>query len=228
MSAFVDRHGLIDAFLLEVEAPRPKVRWDFYQRSLAEHGYELRDEAGRLAHRGDVHFAFSAPERAFEDEAVVVELTRRRIISERAVACLLMVDFPNPVQSHRRASLFRHTPTQARYDGDKWDLEARLVEAILAQSDTPGTAEAEFRRYWEKAGDWRAEFGGIIDNYLIALQLRLDTWPGFESIARLMTSRRRAISKRPLVEFSLTLPTATNVPERPLRMGPDAEVIDEE
>ena len=154
ITAFLDRGGLLDALEVEVSNGAPSARWDFYRRSVEEHGYELRDESGQLAHRGDVHFAFPAPERAFEDDVIVSELTRRGILSRRAAACLLMVDFPNPVFSRRRESLLRHVPaTSQRADG-QWDLEVRLVDSILDASVTDDSPEAEFRRYWETGDEW--------------------------------------------------------------------------
>ena len=71
-------------------------------------------------------------------------------------------------------------------------------------------------------------FGLIIDSYLEALQGRLNTWEGFESIARLIVSRRLEMRKRPLLEFRLTLPVATKVPTERLRMLPDANIEMEE
>ncbi len=43
-------------------------------------------------------------------------LLQQRVISRRFAACLLMVDFPNPVFSERRAALMRYVPETARLD----------------------------------------------------------------------------------------------------------------
>lgn len=220
---FLDTHFLIDDLLIESELGPPSAPWEYYERVVREHGYELRDEEGRLALRGDTHFAFPGFERAQEDRDIVAELLQRRLLSPRIAACLGMVDFSNPVGSPRRAALMRHVPEVSTRGSNGWDLGDRMVASILAAA-TPGTPEQEFAELWADGDNWRSSFGSRIDSFLKALQDRLDTWEGFESIARLVVSRRREALRRPLLEFRLTLPVATAVSDARLRMTPLANV----
>ena len=63
--------------------------------------------------KGDTHFCFLVPERAFEDLVVLREAIEIGLLTERLAACLLMVDSRNPVFSGRRGALLRHVPATA-------------------------------------------------------------------------------------------------------------------
>lgn len=224
VTPFLDSALLLDVLEIESNAGALSAPWPSYQRLLIDHGYELRDEAGKLAQKGDTHFALPAFERSLEDVKVVAALIQRGVLSPRLVACLAMVDFPNPVWSVRRASLMCHVPPTTARNGQTWDLDDRIVAAISAADAPPDSPEAEFLQWWNMGGNWRIDFGRHIDSYLTALQMQLDTWSGFEAIGRLLESQRRRARKRPLLEFSLTLPRATALPDTSLRMTTTATI----
>lgn len=224
VTPFLDTSTLLDLLAIEVNSVPLSVKWDHYQRLLVNHGYELRDEGGQLARRGDTHFAFPAFERALEDQKVTAGLLQRGLLSKRVAACLVMVDFTNPVWSPRRESLMRYVPETASLGVDGWDLGETILKAVQASGAAPGSPEAEFLALWNVGEDWSEIFGQRLTQYLNTLQAQLDTWEGFEAVGRLIESQRRRARKRPLLEFSLTLPRATNLPDADLRMTFQATV----
>ena len=65
--------------------------------------YDFRLQAGAFSQKGDTFFAFFVPAAAREDVVLLQQLIARGIITKRLAACLMMVDFANPVYSdHRR------------------------------------------------------------------------------------------------------------------------------
>lgn len=218
MTPFLDSGSLFDLVAIPIDPPPLSTQWPFYRRMLVDQGYELRDENGHLAHEGDTHFAFPAFERSLEDQQVVSLMLQRGLLSKRMAACLVMVDFPNPVWSERREALMRHVPASASHSAQGWNLEAAMLQAIQNAVVSPASPEAEFLELWSVGDDWPTQFGQRITNYLQALQTRLDSWDGFEAIGRLIESQRRRARKRPLLEFSLTLPRAVKLPDACLRM----------
>jgi hypothetical protein len=222
---FLDTNLLLDELRIESDANSPTAPWEHYQKAIDKHGYELRDEFGQLAAIGDTHFAFPAFERAEEDRSVVAELIRRKLLTERLVACLAMVDFPNPISSPRRAALFRHVPDTANRTADGWDLSDAIRSSILAAMPPgPGSPEEEFAELWAVGENWRTHFGQIIDQYLAALQNNLQSWEGFEAVARLIAFRRHEARSRPLLEFKLTLPVTAALPYQRLRITRQATI----
>jgi hypothetical protein len=224
---FLDTDGLGGTLGVTIPPGGISAPWEHYERVVREHGYELRDDRGALAARGDVHFAFPAPERAFEDQSVVRELVAQSILPRRVAATLLMVDFANPVFSRRREALLAHVPAAAHRSGGLWDLESRLVESIQRAADA-GSPEAEFATLWEAGEAWSGAFAAKIAAYVLALQAALEDRAGFDAIARCIASRRDLARHRPLLEFGLTLPFATRLPTARIRMRADGTTEEEE
>jgi hypothetical protein len=168
-----------------------------------------------VGRKGDTFFAFLVPEPAFEDLDVLSQLLRRKILTPRFAACLLMVDFPNPVFSTRRQRLMRYVPGRSRLTDGGSNLPSAMVAAIEeAMSDPPpGSPEGEFLAGWRlPETGWKAAFERRIERYFEALRARANTEEGFDGWVRLADSRRRQFRGRPLAEFGLTLPT-TNIPK---------------
>jgi hypothetical protein len=197
-----------------------------YAALIATHDLRVRGEG--VDQQGDVPFCFTVPERAHEDVIVVGELIRREALSARLAACLLMVDFPNPVGSRRRAALARHLPDEAGLT-PRTNLDATLVPVLqaAAAASAEGSPEREFAAHWDLGpAAWQAAFATRVNAYLRLAAQRLATDAGSDEVFRLAESRRREFRRRPLIEFGLTLPVAVNIPAttRPLDMTERATI----
>lgn len=210
---FLNTDALLDRIGLEPDISRLTVSGRFYLDSLRRYDFKLTD--GHYTQPGDTYFAFLVPEPAFEDLDLLSKLLDDRLVTPRFAACLIMVDFPNPVFSPRRAQLMQYVPPTARLENGRGDLPAAMSESIAAAAlglpaDSP---EHEFLANWRLGDDrWQADFSARIERYFAALSARLATPDGFDDYVRLADSRRREYAKRPLQEFRLTIPT-TNIPE---------------
>lgn len=225
---FLDLDSLIDStgVGLPVDIPRLRMSGVTYSDLIKRHN--LRVRGGSIDVAGDVPFCFLVPERAHEDVLVVLGMLARNHLSRRLAACLLMVDFPNPVFSPKRAGLLRHAPKGPL--GAASDLDATFVDAIRAASATAGedSAETEFIANWDLGpDDWQDAFADRMSAYLVAVAERLASSEGADEIFRLAESRRREFKRMPLAEFDLSLPVAMGIPEDtlPLEMREDATVV---
>jgi hypothetical protein len=229
---FVNTAALLDTLGLAPDIAPIRVPGRFYRASLARYDVALSD--GVVSVPGDTFFAFLVPEPALEDLDVLAQLLRRRLLSERFAACLLMVDYPNPVCSMRRASLMAHVPSTVRAApaggaaGLGAELEARFVGSAEAAASAAGlgSPEAEFLALWRlPAAGWRPHFEARIAAYFARLGALAGTEEGFDGWVRLAESRRRAFRKRPIAEFRLTTPTTNIPPDAPsLTMAEDGTV----
>jgi hypothetical protein len=204
---------------------RQKTAGKFYRSALDKFGVRLKD--GGFTLEQDTHFAFPVPECSFEDAMVLRELLGRGAISRRLAVSMLSMDFPNPVFSERRARLLTYVPSTCALDGGG-ELEQQFVAAVRKSPNAaiPGSAEAELLGIWDLPADsWESDLAGRIQQYWKAIESRLATAGGFDDMFRLAESRRRQFRKRPLAEFGLTLPCATNITlAAPLRMTEQAQV----
>lgn len=209
---FFDQDSLISELGVPASVP-PLVMARRRYKALVER-HDLRVRGGSVDMKGDVPFCFTVPERAFEDVLVVRILVQRGVLSDRLAACLLMVDFTNPLDSPKRASLLRHVPATAGTT-ETTSLDATLVPAILeaASANAEDSPENEFAAHWNLGGDgWRDGFGKRIESYLAAVVAKLDTDAGCDEIFRLAESRRRDFRRRASAEFGLSLPQAVGIP----------------
>ncbi|MDZ7734540.1 MAG: hypothetical protein U5R31_16960 [Acidimicrobiia bacterium] len=210
-----------DTVLLQANAPD-------YQQLLIQHKVTLRDENGVAVVPApqDIHFAFVVPERAFEDIETVRAAIARGLLSERLAACLLMVDFPNPVFSDRREQLLAHVPETATIVDGASTFSEEFAKAINNSSavDTPGTPEHEFSQHWAAGDGWPDHLGGLLTDYYQALGARLQSTAGLADIFRVAEARREQVRAMPIHENPLLFAT----PDPPLReslaMQPDASV----
>jgi hypothetical protein len=211
---FLNSEALLDHIGLEPDIETVKVRGQLYQDSLRRYDFALTD--GSFRQTGDTFFAFLVPEPAFEDLSVLDMLLQARLISPRFAACLLMVDFPNPIFSTRRRQLMAYVPETARLAAAgsvRSNLEEQFVAAVEAVADlAPDSPEQEFLANWRLPEDeWKTTFERRIEAYFASLQQKSATEEGFDAWVRLAESRRREFRRRPLAEFRLTIPT-TNIP----------------
>ena len=195
---------LLEDLGLDVPGQAPLVPGRHYLAGLARHRFRLEDGSG--AHwPGDTHFAFLFPEPGLEDNEVVRQAVRSGLLTERFAACALMVDFPNPVYSTRRAALLHHAPPESPVADLPEVTAQRIVDA--APSRGPGSAEAEFADMWAlPEQQWRAELSERLKSYADAVTAVVATDTGFDSCLRLAESRRRTFATSALNEFPLLLP----------------------
>lgn len=166
-------------------------------RSLKVH---VRDSEGHSV-PGDTHFAFVVPERAFEDDIIVDRMVENGVIPARLMLCALMVDFPNPILSERRASLSHHFPSTAATSDCGKELVAGTIGAISALHAGPNSPQQELLTWWEMGDDLTAHVRAALDAYASAVNDRLSKPEGVEEVLRLAESRRQRFRRRPLGEF---------------------------
>lgn len=218
---FVDSAALSEVLGL-ASPPRPFVPSSVYAESLRTFDVRLNDGAA-FERPGDTHFAFVVPERAFEDTDTLREAIERGILSRRLAACLLMVDFPNPIFSQKRQRLLEHVPDVAFGETD--DFSQTVVDAIRGSTAAtqPGTPEHEFAQLWDAGEDFKAPFDALLQNYYTAFGERLATQEGFDSYMRLAEARRDLVKAMPIAESPLLF-SRTNIPSRERIMLADGTV----
>lgn len=196
-----------------------------YKQSLKTFDFKLSDGEG-FTQLGDTHFAFVVPERAFEDTETLGQAMDRGLVTRRLAAALLMVDFPNPVFSTRRAALLKHAPATAAIKNGKSIYSEEFAQAIIAASakTSVGSPEKEFKDRWEKAAKLPGDLGNELKKYYGAIAQKLQTQAGFDDFVRLAESHRNRVRDTPLFEFPLLFPV-TNVSKNQRRvMKSDATV----
>lgn len=214
-SFFLNTDGLLDHIGLEPQIAPVSVPGSFYLSSLKRYDFVLTD--GDFSQPGDTFFAFLVPEPAFEDLHILAMLLEEKIIDRRFAACLLMVDFQNPVFSRRRRKLMSYVPEKAQLlttGKVRSDIAAQFVAVVEANehATTPDSAEQEFLANWRiPEAEWEHTFVRRIEEYFSHLQTASGTEEGFDGWVRLAESRRSEFRRRPLAEFRLTIPT-TNIP----------------
>jgi hypothetical protein len=226
LTFFFASDTLLNTIELEPDIAVPQVDAELYRRCLTEFAVEVTD--GRFRFPGDTHFVFMVPEPAFEDETVVNSLIARSAISRKLIACLLMVDFPNPVFSPRRAALMKYVPPTAVLGGAGDLPEFVTAVSRAAAALPPGSAEAELLANWSLSDtEWRRVFEKRIEDFMGNIAERLTSLAGVRDIFRLAESRRREFRKWPLAEFRLTTPV-TNIPEDAalLELTADGRVVE--
>jgi hypothetical protein len=226
LTFFINSDALVDVLGLDPGITEvPTVDAGVYLECLRRYEVAIADSRHRFP--GDTHFAFAVPEPAFEDVAILQSLRRLNVLSDKLAACMLMVDFANPVFSRRRAALLAYVPERARV-GAAGDFGAVFVAAVeRAAQGLPGeSAEHEFLASWAlPETTWRRELEARLRNLFAGVRERLASFDSFAPLFELAESRRREFRRRPLAEFRLTVPL-TNIPEDAplLELTPDARV----
>lgn len=216
-----------DAFALEEisldQPPTLTVPADRYLESLDSFEFRLSDGEG-FVQQGDTHFAFLVPERSFEDLKALEKALEIGMVTPRLAVCLLMVDFPNPVFSARRASLLDHVPAEATVDGFAQAFADNILAA--AESAVPGSPELEFADRWG-AGEngWRERANRDLGAYYEALTSQLSTQAGFDGFVKVAESRRDVMRGMPIFESRLLLPTTNIASGSRFALTPTAEAV---
>ncbi|HYP23175.1 MAG TPA: hypothetical protein VEV43_06355 [Actinomycetota bacterium] len=222
---FVDFDGLS-----RIGLPGPpgfSVSRAIYAKSLKTFDFRLDDGDG-FVQPGDTHFAFVVPERAFEDTETLAQAVDRGLITRRLAAALLMVDFPNPVFSARRASLLKHAPKTATIKSGKSTYSDDMANAIIAAAAaTPANSpEKEFVDRWNKAATLPGPLGDELEAYYDAIAKKLKTQAGFDDFVRLAESQRKRVRDQTrLVESLLLFPTTDVDDDERRAMKRDATVV---
>jgi len=179
-----------------------------YLASLDDFGFALTDGDFRHpadeARFADTHFACAVPERAFEDQATLQAALDAGLVSPRLAASLLMVDFPNPVFSQRRAALRAPHAPESAPSAAAYSQE--MADRILAAADAAGegSPEREFADRWGVGEDFADPFDALLTAYYQAVLDRLATREGFFDYVRLAESRRDRVRALPIGrEFEL-------------------------
>ena len=214
---FVDSEGLVE--VLGLAAPPPlSMAAAHYARTLETFDFALR--ADGFEQPGDTHFAFMVPERAFEDRAALESAIESGLVTPRLAACLLMVDFANPIFSARRGSLLAHAPQVP----DAQFAQATADAILLAAAATaPASPEREFAELWAAEDDWPARADARLAEYYDAITVHLATQEGADDYTRLADSRRARIRAMPVFENPLLF-AETNIAPAQLEMRPDGTV----
>ncbi|KOU22762.1 hypothetical protein ADK52_20280 [Streptomyces sp. WM6372] len=226
---WLNQDVLFDDLRLFTQAAPPRARAAGYLAGLTRFGFRLEEKCSGFSQPGDTFFAFVVPEAAHEDNEVIRQMVRKGLISARFAACVLMVDFPNPVFSPARSLLMRYvptTPTKAVELCDK--VTQAILDAVRTRNLPAGSPEARFAAHWQVPEDvWQSVFGQRVDAYLRKVTQQIQTASGFDDYVRLAESRRRQFRLMKLNEFELTLPV-TNIPPGapPLAMREDATVAE--
>jgi hypothetical protein len=226
LTFFFNSDTLLNTLELEPDIAVPQVDAGLYRDCLTK--FEVAVTDGNYRFAGDTHFVFVVPEPAFEDQTIVSSLITSETISRKLAACLLMVDFCNPIFSARRAALMKYVPQTAACGGtgDLPSFVAAVTESASALP--PGSAEAEFLTNWELPDNgWQHVFEKRIEDFMGKIADRLTSAVGVQDLFRLAESRRREFRKRPLAEFRLTTPV-TNIPESAalLQLTADGRVVE--
>ncbi|CAM3117436.1 hypothetical protein [Skermania piniformis] len=208
LSFFLDADALLGPLGVPLDpVPTPHVSGAAYADAVVELELRLDDGAG-FRQPGETFFAFLVPERAMEDQSVLNALLRQGVLSRRLALGLLLVDFPNPVYSARRAALLRYFPPSAAAGDGGGELDRLVPAAIAAAGGAVDGPEAEFTEWWERsaAADFELQASRVLADYLAACQRRLDAPGGAADLIRLAQGRRRRFRRSRLAEFALTLP----------------------
>lgn len=227
---FIDSECLHE--ILGLPAPGPEqftLASALYRDVLTARNVTIRQKGqALLAPPQDTHFAFVVPERAFEDIEMVRVAVEIGLVSRRLAACLLMVDFSNPVFSERRAALLERFPQTATLTDGQSSFSEDCANAILGSeaASTDGTPEAEFAQLWSVGEEWPARFSPMLTDYFAAVAVELGTADGADRVFRLAESRRGQVRTMPIgaeTELLFALPEPRL--DEPLRMLPTAAIV---
>ncbi len=240
---FVDFDGLEILKLKGPEAPF-STPGAHYGQALGDFGAVVKNEApGRprgdgedeFERRGDTHFAFFVPERAFEDVNFLKQLVAPEtgpplldLVSPRLAACLLMVDFPNPVFSEARAGLISHV-SPGPLAKEQWSgFSEELGDKIAAAAGEEDTAEAQFKVLWDQGEDgWQDAANRLLDQYYKGVSETVETAEGFANYFKLAEARRDRVRAMRIDETPLLF-AQTNLEAEELgklMMGRDGKVV---
>jgi hypothetical protein len=193
---FLHSDALLSTLKLGIAFPTPKANAAHYLKCLQRYEVAVRDE--HFSFPGDTHFAFQTSEPAFEDLVVLQELLARDVLSRKGAAALLMVDFPNPIFSPRRAKLLTYVPDRLAL-GAGAGFEQLFLPAVRAAAAgfPPEAPEQAFLSIWDLPdSEWESAVVERVHVYVAAIAEKIQTADGFDGFFRLAESRRREFRRR--------------------------------
>ncbi|NMG09974.1 hypothetical protein [Brasilonema sp. UFV-L1] len=218
---------------LSVSLPR-----DDYDAYLNKYDFKLvgtkgfaRETEKAFEYPGATYFAFYVPQVAAEDIYVTQRLLQSKVVTDKFVAALLMVDFKNPLFSEKRASLQKYakqitTGTIAnKVSSVPTDFAAKIkqtgAQACNAENFDACTAEEQFLYTWELPNEqWKQLTAKRLQGYVDSIA-NLETGERLDYLMRWSIKQRdRFASTRPfcaLYEVRLMFPetSLSEVPECP-------------
>ncbi|KAH8144489.1 uncharacterized protein LAJ45_11500 [Morchella importuna] len=236
---FFFNESVIEDLLPEhIEIPRTgNVNSVYYNESRTKLGlktiYQWDPMRVAFDHEGQTPWCVIVP--SLEDRQGVNMIRMRKLLSVHELLSLLMIDFPNPVYSHRRAKLLKYVPaTSTVTSAGAYTLGDSFRASIAASpaAEDPCSSESEFLHNLTLSD---TEFASRIVAYMDKVAERLRTPAGVEDYMHLAESRRRIFrpypgskspTASPLSEFLMTLPYATAIPQdwKPVEMTEDGQV----
>ncbi|MFI5342868.1 MAG: hypothetical protein ACHQUC_01470 [Chlamydiales bacterium] len=180
---------------------------EFYLGTLRDYHFVL--PFGKSHIKGDTYFAFLVPEVAGEDIDLLDQMVKKKIISKHLAACLLMVDFANPIYSKSRAQLLQYMPKDITIGEGGSDLDEHFLINIRNSGKhiEHGSPEKEFFQYWEKQ-NWKSDFQGILIEYFNVLQEKISSLEGYQEVVRLAELRKDLFKEKRSARFDLALSKA--------------------
>lgn len=172
---------------------------------------------------GSTYFAFFVPIPSLEDTYMTTQLKNARIVTDKFIASLLMVDFKNPVFSEKRAELQKYANqiTSGTIKNNISSVPDEFAQLVKQGDNQPVcsadifdscSAEQQFLYIWNLPDNqWKATTKQLIQQYLDDLkQLSVDEQ--LDQLMQLSVKRRTQFQSddwKPisnLNEFSLLLP----------------------
>jgi hypothetical protein len=204
----------LDQLSQVVPAGRLSVNGALYKNKALEMNMNIESEEG-TKFKGDTHFCFLVPERAFEDLEVAKQLVQQSVISARLLLCILLVDFANPVDSAKRNGLLKYCPASLTGSpGNSFDEV--WVQAIRNAGAAAGSGEAEFLSYWDDTQLLQKAQEELHD-FFNTIQQNLSRPAYVEQLIRLAEYRKQVFSRSSfgkLNEFRSTLSHTENPPKK--------------
>lgn len=200
-----------------------QVSGKFYLEALTKFDFSLVSNGTKL--QGDTHFAFFVPQAASEDHDLLRKMIQLELLSEKLAACLLMVDFTNPIFSLKRESLIQYIPQEISVGKKGNDLDEKFIKNITATNryKIEGTPEFEFINNWN-IREWKSVFSNRLIAYFEILRNKTLTSKGYEELVLLAESRRSLFKETKLFEFPLTFAVTNINSEIPLEITPEGVV----
>ncbi|NMG09979.1 hypothetical protein [Brasilonema sp. UFV-L1] len=173
----------LDYSPLSVTLPRDK-----YDEYLKKHDFKLvgtkrfaRTSETAYEAPGETYFAYYVPQVAAEDIYVTQKLLQSKIVTDKFVAALLMVDYKNPLFSSKRASLQKYAKeiTNGKIiDGVSsvpTDFAAKIKETGAKPSNAENfdasSAESQFLYTWELPDDqWKQVSANHLQAYVDSVE----------------------------------------------------------
>ncbi len=174
---------------------------------------------------GSTYFSFFVPVPSAEDLYLLTQMRSTKIVSDKFIAAILMVDFQNPVFSAKRVSLQQYAQglttgtIVAGVSSVPTDFAAKLRTVAATQSSCDAannfdlcTAEQQFLYAWNLPDDsWKSTLGARIQAYLDKFN-SLSPAELLSAISTSVAQRQKQFQSQPTIgnldEFSLLLPVS--------------------